>query len=312
MYTQEMKISEITPPFNFELYTGLYSSYTFPELVDVVMGNQYYRVIYTANEKMVLLVIEAEGTIDHPDLNIVTYSSSPLSESDLSYIRKKVRWMLGLDEDLSGFYRHIREHDPVLSRFIDRLYGLRAPATPTVFEAAVHALVEQQISFNFAGKIKSRLVKEYGETIEVGGKVYYGFPRPEALARTTPDDLRLLQLSRRKGEYIRDVAAKVVAGEFDFESLMSQPNEIVIEEISKLRGLGKWTAEMIMVRGMRKLDAIPADDVALRRLISHYYFNDDAVSSEDARKLAESRWGKYRGYAAFYLMYGGRVEKFLK
>ena len=312
MQSVSIRINEIKPPFSLGLFMGLYASYKFPELVDVVRDGKYYRVLYTETLKPTLVIVEEPGTIDDPTLNLTIYSANSLSGEDLNYIRGKIRWMLGLDDDLSAFYAYVEERDPVLSRFIKRLRGLRAPATPTVFEAVVHALVEQQISFNFAGKIKSRLVQKFGQTMEVEGETYYAFPTPESLSRTTPQELRTLQLSRRKGEYIVDVASRVASGEFDFEILKYQPHQVVIEEISKLRGLGKWTAEMVMVRGMRKLDAIPADDVALRRLISHYYSNDAKVSNEQARDLAEKRWGQYRGYAAFYLMYAGRVEKFLK
>ncbi len=312
MQSRSVHVSDIVPPFSLSLFVGLYASYRFPELVDVVRDGRYYRVLYTESLQPVLVVVEAAGTIDAPALNLTVYSKNSLSGEDLDHIQNKIRWMLGLDEDLREFYAHVEEHDPILSQFTKRLRGLRAPATPTVFEAVIHALVEQQISFNFAGKVKSRLVQKFGDAMEVEGETYYAFPKPDRLSRTTPQELRTLQLSRRKGEYIVGVASKVASGEFDFEALKFQPNQTVVEEISKLRGLGKWTAEMVMVRGMRKLDAIPADDVALRRLISHYYFNDAKVSNEQARDLAEERWGRYRGYAAFYLMYGGRVENFLK
>ena len=309
---ERMQISDITPPFDFSKFVWLYGSYKYPELVDVVEDGRYYRVVYLEGGRKALLVLESAGTIEQPVLSVDVYSEDALSTDDLSFIRSKIRWMLGLDEDLTGFYDYVSSRDPVLSRLVERFRGLRAPATPTVFEAVVHALVEQQISFNFAGKIKSRLVEAYGEIFELDGHRFHAFPRPERLAGATPEELRRLQLSRRKGEYIIGVASKVVAGEFDFEKLVSLPNELVIEKITELRGLGKWTAEMIMVRGMRKLDAIPADDIALRRLISHYYFGDAKVSAGQARSLAEERWGKYRGYAAFYLMYGGRRDGFLK
>ena len=312
MQSTSIHIGEILPPFSLSLFVGLYASYRFPELVDVVRDGEYYRVLYMQSLQPVLVVVNSTGTVDAPALNLTVYSENSLSGKDLDSIRNKVRWMLGLDKDLREFHAHIDEHDPILSRFVKRLQGLRAPATPTVFEAVIHALVEQQISFNFAGKIKSRLVQKFGEVMEIGEKTYYAFPKPEKLSRATPQELRTLQLSRRKGEYIIGMASKAVSGEFDFEALVFQPNQVVVEEISKLRGLGKWTAEMVMVRGMRKLDAIPADDIALRRLISHYYFNDAKVSNEQARDLAEERWGPHRGYAAFYLMYGARVENFLK
>jgi len=80
-------------------------------------------------------------------------------------------------------------------------------------------------------------------------------------------------LSGRKAEYIRDVSRLVMEG-LDLEGLRSYDERSVIEEMSKIRGVGIWTAEMTMIRGMQKFDAIPADDLGLRRVISHYYYED--------------------------------------
>lgn len=312
MFIMSMRIKEILPPFDFNLFVGLYSSYKFEELVDVVNKDRYYRVIYLKNNLPVLLIISSFGSVDSPLLNLRIYSESKLRRSDLDYIRQKIQWMLGLNDELKKFYDHMSNFDPVLYKITQKLIGLRAPATATVFEAVIHALIEQQISFNFAGKIKSRLVRKFGKTINIDGKTYYAFPTPKDLLQTTPEELRMLQLSRRKGEYIINIASKVASGEVNLESLVHESKETVVEKLSKFRGLGKWTAEMVMVRGMRKLDAVPADDIALQRLISHYYYGNKKISKEDTLKVTENRWGKYMGYAAFYLMYWSRVTGFLK
>ncbi len=312
MFITSMCIKEILPPFDFNLFVGLYSSYKFEELVDVVNKDRYYRVIYLKNGLPVLLIISSTGSIDSSSLNVKIYSDSKLTRKDLGYIRQKIEWMLGLNDELKKFYDHMSNFDPVLYKITQELIGLRAPATATVFEAVIHALIEQQISFSFARKIKSRLVKKFGKAINIDGKTYYAFPTSKDLSQTTPEELRMLQLSRRKGEYIINIASKVASGEIDLESLIYEPNETVVEKLSKFRGLGKWTSEMVMVRGMRKLDAVPADDIALRRLISHYYYNGKKISKEDTLKITEDQWGKYRGYTAFYLMYWSRVTGFLK
>lgn len=310
MFITSMRIKEILPPFDFNLFVGLYSSYKFEELVDVVNKDRYYRVIYLKNNLPVLLIISSFGSVDSPLLNLRIYSESKLRRSDLDYIRQKIQWMLGLNDELKKFYDHMSNFDPVLYKITQKLIGLRAPATATVFEAVIHALIEQQISFNFAGKIKSRLVRKFGKTINIDGKTYYAFPTPKDLLQTTPEELRMLQLSRRKGEYIINIASKVASGEVNLESLVHESKETIVEKLSKFRGLGKWTAEMVMVRGMRKLDAVPADDIALQRLISHYYYGNKKISKEDTLKVTENRWGKYMGYAAFYLMYWSRVTGF--
>jgi len=167
MFVTDMYIKKILLPFNFNLFIGLYSSYKFKELVDVVNEGKYYRVIYLRNGLPVLLIISTSGSVDSPSLNVQIYSESKLTRKDLDYIRQKIEWMLGLNDELNEFYKRISDFDPVLSQIIQKLRGLRAPATATVFEAVIHALIEQQISFNFAGKIKSRLVSKFGKVINI-------------------------------------------------------------------------------------------------------------------------------------------------
>ncbi len=74
-----------------------------------------------------------------------------------------------------------------------------------------------------------------------------------------------------------------------------------MEELSGVRGVGIWTAEMTMIRGMQKFDAMPADDLGLRRIISHYYYQDRRITGEEARSTAEG-WKGWRGLASFYLI----------
>ena len=100
----------------------------------------------------------------------------------------------------------------------------------------------------------------------------------------------------------------IVEGKLDLEKFKSyeDPGKIV-EELCRIRGIGRWTAELTMIRGMHKLEAIPADDVGLRRCISHYYCNDRRISGEEVRKIA-GKWGKWKGLASFYLIMAGRSE----
>jgi DNA-3-methyladenine glycosylase II len=109
-------------------------------------------------------------------------------------------------------------------------------------------------------------------------------------------------LSERKAEYIRNVASLVSEGKLDLEALKCWENtDEIIEELDKVRGVGVWTAELTMLRGMSKLEALPADDLGLRRTISHYYCGGKNITSAEARKIAEN-WGEWKGLAAYYLI----------
>jgi DNA-3-methyladenine glycosylase II len=93
-----------------------------------------------------------------------------------------------------------------------------------------------------------------------------------------------------------------VHSRLDLEKLKNHEDaEEIVGELDRIKGIGVWTAEMTMVRGMQKFEAIPADDLGLRRVVSHYYCKDTRISSEETRKIAE-KWGKWKGLAAFYLI----------
>ena len=100
----------------------------------------------------------------------------------------------------------------------------------------------------------------------------------------------------------------MVAGKIDLESFGGGSKaENVIEELTKLRGIGHWTAELVMIRGMGRFDAIPADDLGIRRVISLFYFDNKVTSANQVRQLA-TKWGKWRGLASFYLMMAERFS----
>jgi DNA-3-methyladenine glycosylase II len=75
----------------------------------------------------------------------------------------------------------------------------------------------------------------------------------------------------------------------------------MMEELTKIRGIGVWTAELALLRGLGRLDAIPADDIGLQRVISQYYRDNEKISAEEVRKIASS-WGKWKGLAGYYLV----------
>ena len=123
----------------------------------------------------------------------------------------------------------------------------------------------------------------------------------DVLAKTPDETFRACGLTLRKGEYIRGIAQQILAGDLDPEAFRGYPDtESIIAELVKVRGIGRWTAELTILRGLHRPDAFPADDVGVRRFISRYYRDGGKITSADARIFAE-RWGAWKGFAAYYL-----------
>jgi DNA-3-methyladenine glycosylase II len=109
-------------------------------------------------------------------------------------------------------------------------------------------------------------------------------------------------LSERKAEYIIESSALIADGKLDLEKFRNyEKTQDIVRELDELRGIGTWTAELTVIRSLQKWDVFPADDIGLRRIIAHYYFEDKKITSQQMRDIAEP-WGKWRGLAAFYFV----------
>ncbi|MEX2599077.1 MAG: hypothetical protein WD533_05410, partial [Dehalococcoidia bacterium] len=109
------------------------------------------------------------------------------------------------------------------------------------------------------------------------------------------------KLSGRKVEYIQDCARRTAEGLLDANTLSSMDDEAAIEELTKVRGIGRWTAEWVLMRALGRLDLLPAGDVALRRVVSELYFGGETIAEAQLAEFAVERWSPYRGLATTYL-----------
>jgi DNA-3-methyladenine glycosylase II len=257
--------------------------------------------------KPLLVAVTNAGTVEEPKLILSLKSIDIIRKSDVEEAQKIICFIFNLDFDLESFYKQAGK-DRVMAELTRRLRGLKSPATATVFEALVDSIVEQQISLNIANKMERRLTKEFGEKLVLGKEVHYAFPTPHELATATISKLRDCGLSRRKAEFIKDISRMIEQGNLDLEGLEDYENpERIAAELDRIPGVGIWTAEMTMVRGMHRLEAFPADDLGLRRVIARFYRDGKNVTSKEARKIAES-WGTWKGLAGFYLIMADALD----
>lgn len=290
------------PPFSFDLSAGIFTEGD--EHIHKYENGSFWQVI-RPNGKPVLVSLRSTGTVDEPELSVNLTPDEALSDDDIRMAGVIVRDLFNMNLDLLPFYEAVNG-DRVMTKIAQQLRGLRNPSTATVFEALVDSIVEQQISLKVAWSLEQRLIETFGDKLSLGDKIYYAFPESEKLARATIEELRSCGLSTRKSEYIRDLVKLIQKG-LDLEKFKDyQDPDMIIEELRRIRGVGVWTAELAMVRGMSKLDAMPADDLGLRRCISHYYCGDRKITGDQARKVAEA-WKGWRGLASFYLIMAERI-----
>jgi DNA-3-methyladenine glycosylase II len=285
------------PPFDFAHCAAIFSTGE-PDIR--IYRDGRFRQALAVEGVPVLVDIGSRGTIDVPELSVTIRSDRPVPGNVRTRASDIISRIFSVTDDLTRFYQAMQA-DPVMADLTRQLYGLRAPSTPTVFEALVDSVIEQQISLAAAHSMEYRLIRAVGRKLTLEDGTFYCYPTPENLAGTADATFRSCGLTVRKGEYIRGISEQILAGDLDPESFREDPDtESIITEMVKLRGVGRWTAELTILRGLHRPDAFPADDVGVRRFISQYYLGGEKITSQDARVFA-GRWGDWKGFAAYYL-----------
>ncbi len=296
-FTQTFTVQALAP-FNFDLSAQIFSSGD--KQIRNYANGEFHQVL-RINGNLVLINLNSIGTIQQPKINVKLQSNKPITVQDKRNAKEIIKFIFNLDFDLESFYAELK-NDHAMHQITQQLYGLKNPTTPTVFESLVDSIVEQQISIKVAHTIEERLVKKFGETLTINGNTYYAYPTPQNIAKATIEDIRQCGLSQRKAEYIQQAATLIVDGKLDLEHLKNHENpQQIIAELDAIRGIGVWTAELTMLRGMQKLDALPADDFGIRRVISKYFCGGKPIKTVEAREIALA-WGKWKGLAAYYLI----------
>lgn len=290
-------------PFNFK-YSLDYFSRSDKELVDVCKENVYQRVLEIRGTPM-LVNVKSIGHVYKPALEMNVPGCRNVRK--LEEARRSVKRIFSLERDIRPYYREI-SGDEVLSRLSKEHYGLKPPVTPSVFEAMIWAIIGQQLNLSFIYSIKARMAIKYGPRCHYNSRRYYGFPSPRELSLATHDELRNTQLSRRKAEYIMELTHDIVNGKIDLGSLEHMDDETALERLMRIKGVGRWTAEYVLLRGIGRWSVIPADDIGIRNAVTHFYNYKKQVDGKEVRKRAEG-WGKYKGCAAFYLLFAYQRHK---
>ncbi len=221
-------------------------------------------------------------------------------------VRREIDKIFGLDFDVAAFYR-MAKAEPSLAALATRLHGLRPTLTPDALEMLVGSITAQQITLQFAFQCRARLVRRYGTPVEFRGEVIHAFPEPEALAHARIADLRALKYSGSKAEYLRIAAQAILDGTLDAERLEAASNEAVVEAITGLRGLGRWTAEWFLARCLARGDVCPAGDLGVRRAFERYWGRGRTLTEDAVRRRAKA-WGPYQNLAVHYLLAGLRLK----
>jgi DNA-3-methyladenine glycosylase II len=285
-----------TPPYSLTLTAVRFARFK-DEIVDRVRPNNYQRLL-TADGQQALATVTDQGTITKPLLR-VELQGSRKADLDRPGFVAQLRHILCTNLDLKPFYRLART-DELLAPIVSRFRGLKLPASPTVFESLVMAVLSQQVNLTFAYSIKKELVETFGEKWSVDGEAYHAFPRPERFAAETEESLLRFRLSRAKAGTLVRLGQIFASGSLKEEELAALSDEGVVERLIQVKGIGRWSAEIALLRGLARADAFPGGDLGVVKYVAQGLLGKSEKASEaDMRAFAE-RWRPYRGLALIY------------
>lgn len=291
-------------PFNFDLNLQRYRLFG-EDAAHIYVDDVYYHAFEIIG-RLWVCAVRGGGSSGDPVLHVRLFGGRAQAPHRAA-VEAELRWSLSLDVDLAPFYRWA-QRDHTLAALTTRCYGLRPLRAPTVFEALITAITAQQVNLTFATTTRSRLIRGYGKSLTLNGKTFYAFPTPEALADAPLQELREMQFSWRKAEYIVNLARLVAIGELTLHEFPRLTNPEVIERITQIRGLGRWTADWVLARGLGRGDVIAAGDLGVRKAVGRFYFGGQIPSVEEVREFA-AQWGIFQNYTVHYLLAGLRFEQ---
>ena len=185
---------------------------------------------------------------------------------------------------------HLKKSDPVMRAIIERVGAYKIQHREPSFETLVRSIVYQQLSGKVATVILGRLIAMVPE-----GKL-----TPDAILKLTPARMRKAGLSKQKTTYIRDLARKTKTGHVKFETLPDLADDEVIEHLTRVKGIGVWTAHMFLIFALRRPDVLATGDLGVRVAIRKAYQLDELPHPKKVEELAVA-WRPYSSVAVWYL-----------
>jgi DNA-3-methyladenine glycosylase II len=283
-------------PYSLALTAARYAR--FPEVVDRFDGEVYRRFL-PVGRSGALLSVRQEGTPARATLVWSLEGTAADSPEAAALARRILETALGAAQPVRAFYRALGK-DPVIGPAIRDFPGLRGAGVPSLWEALVTAILAQQVNLRFAYDIRRELAETFGRRRRFGGVTWFAFPEPRAFAGESRRSMRRFRLSDSKARAILGLAEAFASGALVEADVAALDDEAAIERLTSHRGVGRWTAEIGLLRGLGRADVFPAADLGVVKYLAQGLLGRRLRAKEaDMRRWAE-RWKPWRGLALVY------------
>ncbi len=267
------------------------------------LNRNYDDCLYEVRDNSAIKLIRLDGVVvlfevkeagDFLTIEILN-QAKPKAEALKAYVAE---WF-DTTPDLAPFYELLgKEKD--LAYMAKEYHGLRLIGIPDLFESLCWSIIGQQINLTFAYKCKRALVEKYSYKESYQGKDYYLFPEPEILANVTVEELRTIQFSRQKSEYIIGIAQLFTDKKISKANILALKEEQVIEkELIKIRGVGAWTANYAMMKCLKCPNALTYGDVGLYNALHAI----KGFPKRPTKEKLDDFFAPFEGWKAYLVLY---------
>jgi len=289
------------PPFRLDL-TAWALRRRAQNAIDRWDGRSYQRTLVVSGTAYEVSVTQV-GSAARPQLDAVL-SGPRVRLGAEAAVRSTLARLLGLDVDLSGFYARAAQ-DSVLGELADRYLGVKPPRFPTIFECLLNAVACQQLSLAAGLTLLSRLAAAAGAP----DSTLSPFPAPSDVLCLSRSALRALGFSERKADTILELADAAAAGELELEVFEQLDDAAVVDALVQRRGIGRWSADYVLLRGLGRLHVFPRGDSGALAGLRRFLVGTELEDNPDA---ALARWAPNAGLVYFHLLLRGLAQQQLE
>lgn len=283
-----------------------HANFSFAECL-VFLGRSEKECLHYVQNGVIQKMIVTEGTPvlveirDNPAERSLTATVVYPEQAnvDEAYIRSYITHWLHLDGNMKSFYGFAAK-DAVLSPLVKRYRGLRLIGIPDLFEALTWSITGQQITLAFAYTLRQRFIQAFGHHTVVAGKDHFVYPHPAVVAALEPASLISMQFSRSKADYIIRLAQSMADGCLSVEKLQAMDYVQAREHLVSFRGIGNWSANYVLMKYNRYLQALPLEDAGLHNALKQQLQLAAKPSVTEVKEYTR-HWEQHAAYATFYL-----------
>ncbi|HEX6542965.1 MAG TPA: hypothetical protein VF040_14500 [Ktedonobacterales bacterium] len=282
------------PPFDLALTVAVMRRRP-TNLVDTFAAGEYRRLLRVGERERLIAVRQAG-----PDRVTVSALNGSLSSAERDELTLLLERMLGLTRDLTPVVAAFAYYEP-LAKLLVGLLGMKPPRFPDLWTTLLGVVPYQQVSLEAGQAISNRMIAAIGPRVAYEGTTYYNYPTLEQFLRASDEQTRAWGLSVAKVRTLRSAAEAILGGAICEDDLAKLDDDAAIARLTQLHGIGRWTAQVILLRGLGRLSAFPLGDSGAQRAFKALFGWD--ASEVDARRAellaALSEW---RGYLYFVLL----------